>query len=142
MAGEQGSREICRFYIAGKCRFGKNCWNIHPADISAKKCQINGFKTKPKHTIQRYLADLATLILQGKWRLVKQISRLHSMVLKLDLQRSVPFHYVGILISFITIISIDCVRWCFLLASFYSHYPRFLDFRSERASALGDLALL
>ena len=36
MEGEEASREVCHFYIVGKCRFGEDCRNIHPAGVSVR----------------------------------------------------------------------------------------------------------
>ena len=41
MEGEEASREVCQFYIAGKCRFGEECRNAHPANM-----RVNGAVNK------------------------------------------------------------------------------------------------
>ena len=40
--GEEAStRETCQFYIVGKCRFGEDCRNLHPAGLG-----VNNVTTK------------------------------------------------------------------------------------------------
>ena len=46
MEGEEASREVCQFYIAGKYRFGEECRNAHPANM--RVANKDGAKKKVK----------------------------------------------------------------------------------------------
>ena len=49
MEGEGASREVCQFYVAGKCRFGEECRNEHPAGMGLNSAaNNNGAKRKAK----------------------------------------------------------------------------------------------
>ena len=47
MEGEEGPQEICPFYVAGKCRFGEDCRNRHPAGLGANNGAAHGARRKP-----------------------------------------------------------------------------------------------
>ncbi|XP_068215768.1 uncharacterized protein [Palaemon carinicauda] len=32
-----GEKSVCAFYLEGKCRFGENCFNLHPEDVSIEE---------------------------------------------------------------------------------------------------------
>ena len=62
MEGEEASREVCQFYIVGKCRFGEDCRNIHPAGVSvsngtnnngAKRKTVKGKKDEQENAARR-----------------------------------------------------------------------------------------
>ena len=72
MEGEEASsREVCQFYIVGKCRFGEVCRNMHPASIcinnGAKGKTVKRKKDEEQNAIRRGMKTAMDVIKRIQW---------------------------------------------------------------------------